>query len=414
MNRWTLRRPGRGRLASWVLLASTALWAPACRETVDSLREVEAEDLFVRAVTFSYVEAPRLEAPVGGFAAFSTGKRITVTGVGVVVGLDGTGDRGPAFETALAHVDAHPDLRAPPGTKIEPGLVALVMVEGRISESLGTAAGLPGALVRPLGNASSLEGGLLLETGLLDAGTGEVYAVAAGPVLVRRVAEDGTAVITPALGRVMNVLVKARHRPRDTLTLEVSPAWPAVLEGIGSSIREAFPAVTVRTDGPDRIRLLLPEDPLSVPDDLEARVLGTVFRAGSPGLPRLLCDEQEAVFFAVGPAPYLGRGTLLLGQGVRVMSLAPPGGSVPPASKGAAVETDVAIVEVARGEGRRRIRTFRWVRDVVRVLDRLGVSYGGVKAFLVLAADMGILSAEIVDVEPGMSKSLQAVPGSVR
>ena len=170
--------------------------------------------------------------------------------------------------------------------------------------------------------------------------------------------------------------------------LEDRPAWPDLLEAAGAAIRAAFPAVQVGVKSPDRLVLTLPSDPLAIPEDLEARVLGLAVRTGSKGLARVFLDARGPALAVVGERLLLGRGTFLLGGGTRVISF---GGE-----RGSAGEEDLAIVE-AVNEGRtRRILTTRSLQNVVRVLDRLGVPFDAVRRLVESAAASGALPAEAI------------------
>ncbi|MHC4599532.1 MAG: flagellar basal body P-ring protein FlgI, partial [Planctomycetota bacterium] len=212
-----------GPLATLALLAA---FLPACRGSIEAIRERDAEHVFVRGAAFRYVETHSLEARIGDFAGFKGGSEFVATGVGIVVGLGGTGDRGDAFLRVQEFLKTQTDLRAPPETRFEEGRVALVAVESRISPALGSAAGIVGASVRPLGNTESLKGGMLLETNLIRPGQGEVQAIAVGPVLTVRVDRKGEPVETPKLGRIMKIEVRDRPDAGEILDLRFRPVWP--------------------------------------------------------------------------------------------------------------------------------------------------------------------------------------------
>ncbi|MCU0723910.1 MAG: flagellar basal body P-ring protein FlgI, partial [Planctomycetes bacterium] len=317
------------RGACALLLAAAALAGTSCGSGLDSVREADAEQVFVRGVTIRFLETAELEAAVGDFAVFSAGEGKTLTGVGLVVGLAGTGDRGESFRAVREWAAAQPELRMPPDAKIEEGAAALAMIEARIDPSQGKAAGLAGASVRPLGNAESFEDGVLLWTDLLDPGTGEVWAAALGPVLTTTVDAGGAPVRTPKLGRILQIGVKGRIEPGGRRTLLFRPAWPELLEGAAEAIRRAFPSVEASVRPPDRLSLRLPDDPLEVPEDLEARTKALEFRARSAGLARILLDGRTPAIVVAGGRPSLARGTYLVGGGIRVVSYGParPGAS---------------------------------------------------------------------------------------
>ncbi|MHC5039798.1 MAG: flagellar basal body P-ring protein FlgI [Planctomycetota bacterium] len=373
----------------------------ACPAGVDEIRERDAEKVFVRGTTIAFHETQQIVGKIGDFAKFAEGKRITLTGVGVVVDLSKTGDKGQDFKKLQAFLATLPDLRAPAGTRFEEGEVALVGVESQISPWLGTSAGLVGASIRPLGNAESLEGGMLLETNLVLPVTGEVYAVAAGPVLTSRTDAEGNPIKTPKFGRIMKIQVKGRHRPGETRELIVAPVWPGFLQSIAKNIEEGFPALKVKTSPPGKIQLILPDDPFALPGDFPVQILNRPVKATSEGLSLIFCDEKGKGFYVLGNRIFLGRGTFLLGGGIKVVSFAPRGPPrAPTSSTDESEETDLAVVEVTLKEGKRRIVTLRWMRHVIRVLDRLGVTYAETKRLMQMAVEMGVLGAEILPLPP--------------
>jgi flagellar basal body P-ring protein FlgI len=403
-------RRGGGPLAAAGLAALALLLS--CRSDGDSIRDRNVEEVFVRGTTIDFRETAALEARVGDVARFLEGEWRIVTGVGVVVDLAGSGDRGDAYKKTETFASAQPDLRAPPETALKEGAVAMVMVEARIPTWLGTSAGLVGASLRPLGDAASLEGGMLLETSLLDAGSGEVYAVGAGPVLTTRVDAKGNTIKTPKFGRVMKIEVKGRHRPGEVRKLVLDPVWPELVEGAAEALKKAFPALKVTVAPPNEVHCTLPDDPLALPLDFPQKALALPVRGPSAGLSRILCDEGENRICTVGERLHLGRGTFLLGEGVKVVSFAPKGRLLRPSPAGEKEKrTDLAVVEVQTPAGTRKIVTLRWLRQLVRVLDRLGVDFAQVKKLLRMAAETGVLRAEIVTLSPGRSKFLKGGGG---
>jgi hypothetical protein len=95
--------------------------------------------------------------------------------------------------------------------------------------------------------------------------------------------------------------------------------------------------------------------------------------------------------------------------------MAPKGRMKPPtAAEGEGAESDLAMVEVAREGRKRRIVTVRWLRQVVRVLDRLGTGYGEILKLLKMAAGAGVLKAEIISLPSGGGKFLKGEGRRVR
>jgi len=108
--------------------------------------------------------------------------RTVVLGVGLVVGLPGTGDStvdDALVESSLVGVLRRAGLDLWPG-QIAPGRVAKVMVTAELPEHPRAGSALS-VSVTPIGDAASLAGGTLLATPLRDQ-DGTLYGVGQGPV----------------------------------------------------------------------------------------------------------------------------------------------------------------------------------------------------------------------------------------
>lgn len=133
-----------------------------------------------------------------------------LVGYGLVIGLDGTGDRTQQTPFTIQSLISMLDrlgVRLPPGTNLQLNNVAAVMVHADLP-----AFAKPGQLidvtVSSIGNADSLRGGSLVMTPLkgLD---GNVYAMAQGSIIVGGLgisAQDGSSVSVgvPSVGRIPN------------------------------------------------------------------------------------------------------------------------------------------------------------------------------------------------------------------
>jgi flagellar P-ring protein precursor FlgI len=106
-----------------------------------------------------------------------------LTGVGLVVGLNGTGDSGNSSFTQQAMINLLQNFGiANPETAIRTKNAAAVMVQAKLGPYLKDGDKLD-VLVSSLGDASSLAGGTLVQVPL-KAANGQVYAVAQGAISV--------------------------------------------------------------------------------------------------------------------------------------------------------------------------------------------------------------------------------------
>lgn len=104
-------------------------------------------------------------------------------GYGIVVGLNGTGDKGKDFATVQSVVNMLSKLGVKvPTDKIESSNCAAVIVTSTLPSSFEAGEKMD-VHISSMGNAKSLYGGILVMTPL-SAGNSEIYAMAQGPVSV--------------------------------------------------------------------------------------------------------------------------------------------------------------------------------------------------------------------------------------
>ncbi|MCB9987130.1 MAG: flagellar basal body P-ring protein FlgI [Rhodospirillales bacterium] len=174
----------------------------------------------LRKFTLSLLVLAALAAGISMPAAASGSSRIKdivdiegvrdnmLIGYGLVVGLNGTGDKlnnAPFTKQSLTAMLERLGVNVR-DQNLNTGNVAAVMVTGTLPPFTNQGARID-VNVSTLGDAKSLQGGTLLVTPLM-AGDGEVYAVAQGPVTVSGFAAGGDAgTVTqniPTAGRVPN------------------------------------------------------------------------------------------------------------------------------------------------------------------------------------------------------------------
>ena len=149
-----------------------------------------------------------------------------LTGYGLVVGLDGTGDQTtqtPFTVQSIINMLTQFGITIPPGTRLQLKNVAAVTVHAKLP-----AFAKPGqtidVTVSSIGNAKSLRGGALLMAPLRGA-DGNVYAIAQGDLIVSGFGaegKDGSSVTVniPSAGRIPNGATVERSVPSDFLTRE--------------------------------------------------------------------------------------------------------------------------------------------------------------------------------------------------
>ncbi len=135
--------------------------------------------------------ATRMRAPLGSLITVRGQEDNHVSGIGLVTGLGGTGDsanfiRAPLTNFLLTHnikIDAQ---------QITSKNAALVSVEATIPPGMQPGQKID-VRVSAIGDAKSLESGVLLFTELADSSGTQVYATAAGPITVGGFAREGDA-----------------------------------------------------------------------------------------------------------------------------------------------------------------------------------------------------------------------------
>jgi flagellar P-ring protein precursor FlgI len=192
-----------------------------------------------------------------------------LVGYGLVVGLAGDGD-----SNALATLQSLANALERNGLKVDPALVksknaAAVMLTADIGPFLRSGARID-VTVASLGDAKSLQGGILLQSPLLGA-DGRVYAVAQGPIAVGGflggAGGAGGATVQknhPTVGIISNGAIVEReipatfvHEGRVALTLR-EPDF-ASASRLVEVINAALPAAAARARDSATVDLVLPE-----------------------------------------------------------------------------------------------------------------------------------------------------------
>lgn len=195
-----------------------------------------------------------------------------LNGIGIVVGLSGTGDKAPATKRLLRQVLARKN-QSLAEADLDSRNVALVALTADIG-SFSKAGTRLHCQASCIGDATSLRGGVLLQTPL-DAWDGKIYAVAQGPVSIGGFGSASPSNAGPA---------GTDHRNIETV---------AAIEAL---VEREVPATLVHND---RLRLVL-RDPDFTTAARVAKVLGEAF-----GSERIAAEDARSVVlrFAAAPAP---------------------------------------------------------------------------------------------------------------
>ncbi|WP_019894311.1 flagellar basal body P-ring protein FlgI [Hydrogenovibrio halophilus] len=325
-----------------------------------------------------------------------------LVGYGLVVGLNGTGDKTSYTTQSLKSMLSKFGINLPPGTNPESKNIAAVAVNANLP-----AFAKPGqkidVTVSSLGNAKSLRGGTLLMTPLkgLD---GKAYAVAQGNMIVGGLDASGAdgskiTINVPSVGRVpggatVERAVNSGFDLGNTITLNLNRADFTTANNVVKAINETLGEDTAFALDGESIEVRAPRVPdqrvsfLSVLENIDVQ----------PG--------QEAAKVIINART----GTVVIGANVQVSAAAVSHGNLivkvdeetdvdqPNAlGGGQTAQNPDSNVEVQEGEG----RMFKFPQgvtldDIVQAVNKVGAAPGDLVAILEALKQSGALKAELM------------------
>ena len=329
-----------------------------------------------------------------------------LVGYGLVVGLDGTGDKigQTAFtEQAFRNMLEKFGVVLPPGSNLKSKNIAAVMIHGSLPPFARPGHSID-VTVSSVGNASSLRGGTLLLTPMkgLD---GQTYAMAQGNLVVSGVGASGSdgssvTVNVPSVGNIPNGASVERAAPNTFATSEdlvfmlrrpdfttANRMASAVNDLLGAGVARALDAGTVEVDAPtDPARRV---NFLSVVENLEVKQ--------AEGTAEVIFNSRT--------------GTIVIGQFVRVDPAAVTHGNLtvtisedqevsqpgPFSRAGETAITQTSEVEIS--EENNSMFVFRAgvsLDEIVDAVNKVGASPNDLMAILQALKAVGALKAELV------------------
>ncbi|MES9968764.1 MAG: flagellar basal body P-ring protein FlgI [Candidatus Thiodiazotropha sp.] len=209
-------------------------------------------------------------------------------GYGLIVGLDGTGDKdtdSPYTINSLKNMLSQLGVQIPDGVNMKPKNVAAVIVHGDLPPFSKVGQKID-VTVSSLGNAKSLRGGTLLMTPLKGA-DGKNYALAQGNLVVGGLSAEGSdgsklTVNIPSAGRIPNGATVEREVPNDfnqaaLLTLNLNDGDFTTAMRVAESINLTIGPGTAKAVDATSIRVNAPVDPgqkvtfISMLEELEVK-----------------------------------------------------------------------------------------------------------------------------------------------
>jgi flagellar P-ring protein precursor FlgI len=236
-----------------------------------------------------------------------------LVGYGLVVGLNGTGDRRQTVFSAQSVTNLLERMGVTvPAAAIRVNNVAAAMVTGTLPP-FATHGSKIDVTVAAMGDASSLQGGLLILTSLRGA-DGQVYGVAQGPVVTGAfVAGNAQAKQTlnhPTVGRIPSGATVERAAPlpelNGTIRLQLKKADFTTSARLTEAINQQFNSPVARAENAGVVSL-------SVPDSFKDRTtafLASVERVSveTDTRPRIVINERT--------------GTVVMGKDVQILPVA--------------------------------------------------------------------------------------------
>lgn len=325
-------------------------------------------------------------------------------GYGLVVGLDGTGDKNQVKFTSQSVANMVKQFGINLPANIDPKLknVAAVTVTAEVPSHYGPGQKLD-VTVSSLGDAKSLRGGQLLMTQLVGV-DGEVYAIAQGAVVIGGLNAQGRSGSSVAInsansGLIPNGATLEREIPSDfadidIITLNLKKPSFQTAHNIVTSINNRFGTQVASATNPTKVTLMSPSN--------QDQRLGFMAM-----LENLEIDEGR-----VRPKVVFNSrtGTVVIGEGVRVKAAAVSHGALtvtiaesfqvsqPNAfADGNTVATPESEVQVTQD----RPNMFKWdegatLDSIIKTINSLGATPDDVMSILQALERAGALNAELV------------------
>jgi flagellar P-ring protein precursor FlgI len=321
-------------------------------------------------------------------------------GYGLVVGLNGTGDKSNTLFTfqSLANLLDKMGVKVDPrSTKVNN--VAAVMITADLPPFAKTGNKID-AIISSIGDAKSIEGGVLLLTQLKGA-DGEVYAIAQGPIVVGGFSVGGVGATTqknhPTVGRIVGGVSIEKEIPYDHMkaeTVVVSLKTPDFTNArkIVDRINEAFSGSAYAKDG-GTINITIPDSLKLNPVKFLAMIEGLEIKPDN--LAKIVVDEKT--------------GTVVIGENVRISTVAISHGNISvqikedqkvsqplPFSSGTTVATPDTKMNVEEEKGHFMVMEGGIsIRELVNALNSIGVSTRDVIIILQTIKAAGALHADL-------------------
>lgn len=344
----------------------------------------------------------QIEVQLKDIATIYWGAEMPLFGYGLVVGLEGTGDSRQVSFT----IQSISNMLRRFGVNVDPSRlqlrnVAAVMVMATLPPFAKVGDRLD-VLVSAIGDARSLQGGVLLQTPLQGA-DGEVYALAQGPISIGgfNVQAGGTTAQKnhPTTGRIVNGATVVRAlAPNGNIyagELEIRLIAPSATNAakIAQALNERFGKPVAEAVSPAAVRVKVPEEFAGKIPDFVAQVEQTPVQPDMKA--KVVINERT--------------GTVVMGGNVRILPVVVAHGSLrveiqpevavvqpPPLSPGATVIVPTARIKAEEQKAQVAVlQAGATVQDLVQALQALKVTPRDLIAILQALKQSGALLADV-------------------
>jgi flagellar P-ring protein precursor FlgI len=317
---------------------------------------------------------------------------IRLTGYGIVVGLDGTGDRTTGGAQGGMTVQSVVNLLRNfnvdvPSTLVRTRNAAVVLVTTEISPYL-RAGGRFEVHVSSLGDARSLRGGVLYMAPLVAEAGGRPVAVAQGTLLLSEAADQrsryGAPPVPETTARIPGGGQLEADLPRPTFAgatrLLLKEPDVTTASRIAAAVNAALGPNTAKVEDPGAIALALPDT------GDRAATLGRIVALGvrPERTARIVIDARDGTVVAGGE---LAIGAAVVSHGGVTLSI---GGEGAAPAAGAAARADAAV------PGDVRLAPGTSVQRVASALHAVQTSASDIAAIFAALREVGALAAEVV------------------
>ena len=327
-----------------------------------------------------------------------------LTGYGLVIGLDGTGDQStqmPYTTQSLANYLQQMGISLPPGQRLQPKNIAAVVVTAQLPAFAQPGQAID-VTVSSVGNAKSLRGGTLITTPLKGV-DGQIYALAQGNLLVGGAgASAGGSSVTinhlsagriPGGGQVERA-VATPLLVGETLDLGLNAADFQTARQVAQAINQAKGAGTARALDGRRVRVKAPTDAderIAFLADIEELPL----QGSSPSAKVVVNARTGSV--VINQAVSLGACAVAHGNlSVSISSTPLVSQPNPLSTGGQTVVTEQASIQISQDKGALiKIDASPQLTDVVKALNALGATPQDLVAILQAIKAAGALNAEL-------------------